>query len=51
MAAVAANGAGPVVLNGRLVEPAMLREAERVLAVAARLQDGPRASAPRAPHG
>jgi (S)-citramalyl-CoA lyase len=50
MAAVSSNAAGPVVLNGRLVEPAMVREAQRVLAIAGRLQDGPRAPAPRSLH-
>jgi len=38
MAARAAAGAGAPVLNGHVVEPAMLREAERVLAIADRLR-------------
>ena len=40
MAAAASNGTSEPVLNGRVVEPAMLREAERVLAIAARLNAG-----------
>jgi len=38
MAARVAAGAGAPVLNGHVVEPAMLREAERVLAIADRLR-------------
>ena len=37
-AAVEASGAGTPALNGRVIEPAMLREAERVLAIAAKLK-------------
>lgn len=44
MAARAASGTHPAVLNGRVVEPAMVREAERVLAIVDRLQNVTRAS-------
>jgi len=40
MAAGISNGASAAVLNGRVVEPAMVREAKRVLAIAAKLHDG-----------
>ena len=41
--AASRNGTHPPVLNGHVVEPAMVREAERVLAIAARLETGSRA--------
>ena len=40
MAACAASGTHTPVLNGHVVEAAMVREAERVLAIAARLHNG-----------
>jgi citrate lyase beta subunit len=40
MAARAASGTHTPVLNGHVVEAAMVREAERVLAIAARLHNG-----------
>lgn len=47
MAACAASGTHTPVLNGHVVEPAMVREAERVLAIAARLRNGASAAADR----
>jgi len=41
MAAVTSHLAGSPVLDGRVVEPAMVREAERVLAIAAKLPAAP----------
>jgi len=43
--AASTNGTHPPVLNGHVVEPAMVREAERVLAIAARLVTGSSATA------
>ena len=43
--AASTNGTHPPVLNGHVVEPAMVREAERVLAIAARLEIGSSATA------
>ena len=40
MDARTASGTATPVLNGHVVEPAMLREAERVLAIAARESTG-----------
>ena len=39
MAACAAAGTGIPVLNGHVIEPAMVREAQRVLAIADRLRN------------
>jgi len=43
--AASTNGTHPPVLNGHVVEPAMVREAERVLAIAGRLGTGSGATA------
>src|SRR4029453_5333418 len=47
MAACGASGTHTPVLNGHVVEPAMVREAERVLAIAARLRNGASAATDR----
>jgi len=44
MAAVGAANGGTPVLNGHVVEIAMIREAQRVVAIADRAQEGAHAS-------
>ncbi|HTO64469.1 MAG TPA: CoA ester lyase [Bradyrhizobium sp.] len=49
MAAISSAGTGTPVLAGHAVETAMVREADRVLAIAGRLRDGTLGSSPRTP--